>query len=545
MTISLLLAALLAAVQLDPGTGLWFPPYASRTQYLSRDPAHPLMGDVQRAFKENPALGDEVCGAFLGAGEPQTAESHDPSVRQFRTMFAMMCMGRGANARRETENAERMKSAISDLQAMFEQEERPLAAWKQDQREKRASELVQIIDDGSGPSLRPALQVIALMPNYTFGIHSLLALPDYRLTDGTRGVSRAQAAAFLEQLYRSRAANGWEWQAGFPAVLLFEGKLDAAKKAAEDWYAAAPREKASYARMMVAVIDRALGREGALDKITAGCVPSASWKAGNPEGDPGDYCRQATAMLVINALDVMQEHAPKALASGAFDLERLYFLDNWPYRLGLVAKAGFVDPAAAQKHFYAMLADRDIPDGAEFDAIYYLIKIAAAHDKARVAPLVDCWIRLQEVNIPAATPVMWKQLTSMTPQSARRQADCNTGAANTHCIMHALSMRLDAAMDTQQWNVARQTIEKMASIIVSSVGNPLPIRTALMDLAQREAGSRRPEAVQIMSYLKSQPEDGYVTSQLTRYGESVPPGAPQPWQSPATAEVVDDCPPRG
>ena len=545
MTSSLLLAALLAAVQLDPGTGLWFPPYASRTQYLSRDPAHSLIADAQRAFKENPALGDEVCSSFIAAGEPQTAESHDPSVRQFRTMFAMMCMGRGAKARRDTEAADRMKSAISDLQAMFDQEERPLAAWKQDQREKRASELVQIIDDGSGPSLRPALQVIALMPNYTFGIHSLLALPDWRLTDGTRGVSHAQAAAFLEQLYRSRAANGWEWQAGLPAVLLFEGKLDDAKKAAEDWYAAAPREKASYARVMVAVIDRAMGREGALDRITAGCLPNASWKAANPDGDPGDYCRMSAAMLVINALDVMQEHAPKALAAGAFDLERLYFQDDWPYRLGLVAKAGFVDPAAAQKHFYAMLADPNIPGGAQLDAIYYLFKIAAVHDKPRVAPLVDCWIRLQEVNIPPATPGLWKQLMAMTAQGAHRQADCNTGAANTHCIMHALSMRLDAAMDTQQWNVARQTIEKMASIIVASGGNPLTVRTALMDLAQREAGSRRPEAVQIMSYLKSHPQDSYVTSELARFGDSVPPGAPQPWPSPAAAEVVDDCPPRG
>jgi hypothetical protein len=48
-----------------------------------------------------------------------------------------------------------------------------------------------------------------------------------------------------------------------------------------------------------------------------------------------------------------------------------------------------------------------------------------------------------------------------------------------------------------------------------------------------------------MSYLKSQPEDSYVTSELARSGESVPAGAPQPWQSPAAAEVVDDCPPRG
>src|SRR5438477_270375 len=80
-----------APVQLDAQTGLWFPPYASRTAYLNRDPAHPLMADVDRAFGENPALADEVCAAFLAAPEPKTSESNDPSVKQFRTMFAMKC----------------------------------------------------------------------------------------------------------------------------------------------------------------------------------------------------------------------------------------------------------------------------------------------------------------------------------------------------------------------------------------------------------------------------------------------------------------------
>ena len=189
---------LLTVVQIDPQTGLWFPPYASRVQYLSRDPAHPLMADVERAFKENPALADDVCAAFLGAPEPQTAESHDPSVRQFRAMLAMTCSGRQAHARRQTESAQRMTSVLTDLQAMFDQEERPLATWTREQRERRAAQLVEIVDAGSGPSLRPALQAIALSPSYTFAIHSLSATgsaPNRRLERrhprAGRGISRA------------------------------------------------------------------------------------------------------------------------------------------------------------------------------------------------------------------------------------------------------------------------------------------------------------------------------------------------------------------
>jgi hypothetical protein len=33
-----------------------------------------------------------------------------------------------------------------------------------------------------------------------------MALPDHRLTDGTRGVTRAEATAFVEQLYRGTDA---------------------------------------------------------------------------------------------------------------------------------------------------------------------------------------------------------------------------------------------------------------------------------------------------------------------------------------------------
>jgi len=327
-------------------------------------------------------------------------------------------------------------------------------------------------------------------------------------------------------------------------VLLFEGKLDDARKAADDWYAAAPRERASFARVMLSVIDRALGREGALDKVGAGCVPSASWKKENPEGDPGDYCRQATAMLVINALDVQQDKAPHALVDAAFDLERMYFKDYWPFRLALVAKAGFADHVAAQKHFYDMLADPEIPGGAQIDAVHDLAKIAAVHDAPRVAPLIDCWIKLQGIDIAPATPEMWKRFAMMTAPG-QKNAECLSGAANTWCIFHALAMRRDAALKTQNWNLLRQSIEKMASIVVATGGNPTPIRNELMVLAENEIyGGRRAQAVQVMSFLKSQPEDHYASSQLARLGEAVPAGAAQPWPSPVAVDVASQCPPR-
>ena len=345
----------------------------------------------------------------------------------------------------------------------------------------------------------------------------------------------------------ANSADAWAWKAGLPAVLLFEGKLDEARKAADDWYAAAPRERASFARAMLSVIDRASGREGALDRVTAGCVPSASWRQQYPDSDPSEYCRDATAMLVINALDIQQERAPHALAAAAFDLEPK-FADDWPYRLTLVGKASLVEPAAAQQHFYAMLADPKIPSAARLDAVYYLVKIAAVHDKPRVASLVDCWIRLHRIDIPPAHPEMWKRLTTMTPQQGRKMADCKSSAADSWCIMHSLTMRLNAAVESKQWNLGRQTIEKMLAITLSTGGSPTPMRTELVDLAVTEIrNGHRAEAVQILSYLKSQPEDAYVTSELAQWAPSVPAGAPQPWQSPVPVDATllsDSCPPK-
>ena len=159
MTVSILLAV--AMVALDPQTGLWFPPYASRTAYLNRDPAHSLMADVDRAFGENAGLGDEVCAAFLAAPEPKTPEVNDPSVKQFRAMFAMKCTARSAHARRRSEDADRVTGALANLQSMFDEEERSITAIKSDQRSRSADALIAGIDNGYGPALRPALRAVS------------------------------------------------------------------------------------------------------------------------------------------------------------------------------------------------------------------------------------------------------------------------------------------------------------------------------------------------------------------------------------------------
>jgi len=500
----ILAVALLASVQLDPQTGLWFPPYASRTAYLNRDPAHPYMRDVERAFNETPALVADVCGAFLGAPEPQTAEVHDPSVRQFRAMLGMACTARHAQARRRDEEAVRKANAVSQLQALFEEEERSVANVPANQRNARASELLQSMDEASVPVLRPALRAVALSPDDPSTIHALMSLTIERLRDRDFGVTPQQASAFLDRLYRTRASanDALEWKDGLPAVLLFEGKLEEARKAADDWLAVAPRARSANARAMLAVASRLLGREGAFDKFLT---------------------VDAATTLVVDALDIQRDRAPRALADAAFELERLNS-GAWPERLALISGAGFVEPQAAMKRLYEIIAERDLPAIGRSDATYYLMKIAAAHDAPRVAPLVDCWLDSRGVRVPAATANTWSRLAAMPPGSGAPAASCSGSSASSWCVMHALGMRLDAAKTMRRWEVAKQSIEKMAAITVDNRLSPDVVRTELRELAQVDPE----DAAAIAKYLATPP-------------------AAAPWQTPVAVDpalVAANCPPR-
>lgn len=467
----MIVASILLAIQLDPSTGLWFPPYATRTQYLNRDPAHPYMRDVERAFSETPALVNDVCGAYLAAPEPQTAEVHDPSVRQFRAMLAMACTGRHAQATRRQEAATRQANAVSLLQTQFEEEERAVANVPRKERDQRARDLISGIDETAPSSLRPSLRAIALSPSDSSAIHALMLLP--------------QTAPFLEQLYRSR--DGSEWKEGLPVVLLFEGKLEDARNAARDSLA------------ISAVISRALGQEGAFDRMPETVIDSAT-------------------MLVINALDIQREHAPRGLVDAAFDLDRRNG-DDWPAQLTLIGNAAFAAPREAEKRFYELLANRDMPPAARSDATYYLMKIAAAHEPARVAPLVDCWLASRGVGVPAATAMTWKQLAAMPPGSGAPTESCAGSSASSFCVLHALGMRGDAAKATKQWAVAKQTIEKMAAITVENHLIPDVVRNELKELAQFDTE----DAAAINRYLAS--------------------SAPQPWETPVAVNLPPaNCP---
>src|SRR3954453_16387284 len=88
-------------VQVDAASGLWFPPYASPADYLQRDPNHPYLKDVQRAWSEQPGLRQQVCAAVQKV-TPMTA---DPAIHQPRALLDMQCIGGAASQHLATQQA--------------------------------------------------------------------------------------------------------------------------------------------------------------------------------------------------------------------------------------------------------------------------------------------------------------------------------------------------------------------------------------------------------------------------------------------------------
>ncbi len=535
-----------AAIELDPQTGLWFPPYASKTAYLNRDPGHPYMQDVERAFQENASLAAEVCRAFLAAKEPAV---FDPSVKQFRAMFAMKCIGRSANADRRATAATQTARAMVALQAIFDQEEQSVASLSTAERAQRHGALLNQLDSGVINPLRPAFRAIALDPRHTFPLHDLMAYPDVS-REGDQTFSRESVAAFLEQLYRTRSvanrADAQEWQAGLPAVLLFEGKLSDAHSAADVWLNAAPRERRAFARSMVAVIDRASGQADRL-RIAAPCEAPPSWRASNPEMDPAEYCKSATQFLVINSLDVLRHRAPAALVAAAFDLIQAE-PDNYPARMTLLRATIPAGPGRAEEGFYEVLGERDAPSGAKLDALRGLWSLASENHPEDAAPLIDCWLKMLDVYIPPLASDGWSRLAAM-PESQTAFAQECFGAGNlpSHCVVNALQVRAFASQRAKQWNVARLSVEKLLSLMLLKHGSPSPVRDELYNLAAEVARNGAPaDAAAIIGYLSRQPHDGYVTAQLASWKGEVTAGATQPWKSPIVvdpARVQGECPP--
>ncbi|MCU1229253.1 MAG: hypothetical protein JWO97_2137 [Acidobacteria bacterium] len=550
----LLLAILLtdvacAAVQLDPKTGLWFPPYATPKTYLKRDPAHSYSGDVKRAFAENPALADDVCAAVTAQKE---SPSSDPSVRQYATMLRMTCMSRAMGARDAHDRNRHEMETRGGLSAIFQEEEIAIASIPREQRDAESARIFGELGDAEKADtfLRRALRAIALDPAFTFPAAELLINRNI-LPDGPARYSPGDLGDFLEQLYRTRVStvrsDSAQWKGALPAVLLFRGKLADARAAAMSWAGEAPPDRIWYARSMVAVIDAASGKESNFAKLIAGCGASPKWIASHEGEPPSAYCESALSNLIIYALDAQRDRAPAPLARAAFELAAMQEHD-WPIRLALVRAGGGIDHAGAKSRFEEMLADENAPGGARIDAVYYLAKLALEHEPAAAAPLFDCWLRMHDIQIPALPDDAWSRLAAMPEHVTTKSSDCfapGVSSVDSLCVIRALELRMNAAIGAKQWSTARESIEKLLALMLTADHPPTgPVRYLLYTLASRMLNDAAvaKDAAPIFGYLAAQPHDSALELLLSQQrNDSKSANAPWPAEKHAANGDANPC----
>ena len=204
-----------ASVSIDRETGLWFPPYGTKQQYLANDPKYPYGRDVDRAFAANPSLMKEVCAATSN----EQPVVRDERVRQKRVMLGMLCISHD-NLLKEAEDP---RLTLPYVIAFYyaRAAEAPISQPR----------FEQLANAGIEKEADLAFQLMALNPSDTRAIAHLLR--NDRIRVGSRTLLRREVAEAVERIYRARMSSGdpdaWRWRDGLPMILLYRGNLREAR----------------------------------------------------------------------------------------------------------------------------------------------------------------------------------------------------------------------------------------------------------------------------------------------------------------------------
>jgi hypothetical protein len=542
-----------AQVKFDPKTGLWFPPYATREDYLKRDPAHSYLRDVQRAFDESSQVAEDVCEKFLTTDAPDTA---DATARQYRMMVRKVCAIRWQKEAVDQDKEPPYAHALAALAAIFDEEEKAIEEVPADERRVEAFELLDELRNPNGDAekslLRRGLRSIALQPRLTLLANELFMI-DLPQENGTNFGDEA-VRSFVEQLYRTRAssdrADAAEWRSALPAVLLMRGKTADAGKAATAWLAEAPPDRISFARSMAAVIDSTLGGKPDFGKVLATCKAKADWDVAR-DGEEREYCLQSMAWLVINTFRILETAAPRGLAETAFRLAALEPADA-AMRMTLLEEAAVVDADGSEKRFYEILASKTSKE-TQIDAVYQLAALAIDRHPERVAALMDCWFRMHGVAFPPFSEDDWTRLAAMPEREGEVSKDCfgpDVDAVASDCVVSAMQLRMHAAIRAKQWDIARQSVERLVAATVSnSASPPSAAREALFEFALQISHDEEhmDEAGPILGYIDAQPHSASIESEMAAGLRPIGRPSNAPWRGhtrDGSSAATQVCPPK-
>jgi hypothetical protein len=260
---------------------------------------------------------------------------------------------------------------------------------------------------------------------------------------------------------------------------------------------------------------------------------------------PAARCWEFAREISWRATGVLQQRSPKPLLEVLARSTRATG-DEWPDRLRAIRRLASLDRVLGRSELTALYAAHDVPEEAVIDAIRIDATLShSENDQLRSISLLDCWI-LMRGQVPTFPRDGWIQLTAMKePDDPSRRAPCftpNNDPPNAEplvkwdCALGALLDRFNLALSAHNFDLARQSLEKMLAYTIAQHLAPTNLRNSLAHFAfELNAAGHPAEAQRVATYLESQPHSRVATMNLSILRERLPKGAQvfiEPWQSP-------------
>lgn len=406
----------------DETTGLWFPPEAPREVYLANsDPNHNLTRDMQKAFAANPALREAACSLATDPKREVRTSVLEPSVKQMRTRFQMLCAGAVA----AEQNKKRGEKTWQENEARFERTRNAAHARALSDVERR-ERFLEIDAEFAQPAeffarLDRGFEMLGLMPQAETAVFRLLAGFN---SQSKQGVARFHD--YLQRLFDRESAEGRPEAARYRMAmrnyLYLTNRLPEARAATRsvlEEESLSPWKTNNLA--FLGLLDRLAGDVSALKRVASGCNPPEADATSYGDRPEGAYCFDLYFGLAFHDIEVNGKAAPAGLAGV---LEEIISTEpaNWPRRATAIGYVVRLDPARGRELAEELLQipATITPLGARLDALNDLATASRKlHDFSRALAALDRYLDLLRYRPSPVPPGLWDVLTAV-PEEERR-----------------------------------------------------------------------------------------------------------------------------
>lgn len=534
LTIPLAATALAQRAALDPVSLVWYPPDAPVADYAAG--RRNYGADLKNAFAD-PKLAAEVCRLVAGTNKAN-ATTKELRQKQQRVTLEMACIAFSREQKELPGREAQRTNARQYLDGLLAHETAALEASPPRDRNKQQQAILDKLGDYKTEldAFKSVLRAMLLRPEDVRGTYWVLRIGP-STSSAELPITARDVSDFVESTYRARGnssdANAWRWDFGLPEVLLSEGKYDEARNVQAGLMARRGYADSQYGQMLIATLDAIAGRRDALD-------------AAMPKCKPAERCWDFAREISWRATGLLQQRSPKPLLEVLAKATHATG-DNWPDRLRGVRRLASLDHVLGRSELTAVYAAHDVPEEAVIDAIR--IDATLSHlenDQLCSISLLDCWILMTGGKVPTFPRDGWIQISAMKePDDPNKNAPCFTpnndppGAeplVKWDCALGALLDRFNLALSAHNFDLARQSLEKMVAYTLAQHLAPTNLRNSLAHFAfELNAAGHTADAQRVATYLESQPHSRVATMNLSILRERLPKGPQvfiEPWQSP-------------